>query len=153
MDFLTHQSCSEALRLVCHHIGELDAIARTLADFAQQHTIWLFEGDLGAGKTTLIQHLCKLWGVQENVSSPTFSLVNEYALPGTNATVFHFDFYRLSNEAEAIDIGVEEYFYSGNRCLIEWGSRIAGLIPPQNLTVRISTASDFSRIIDLYRYD
>lgn len=153
MDFAAHQPCSQTLQLICRNVGELENIAREIIRFAGAHTIWLFEGNLGAGKTTLIQVICKAWGVRENISSPTFSLVNEYALPDT-ASVFHFDFYRIKSEAEAIDIGIDEYFYSGSRCLIEWGSQIPSLIPPNHLLVRISTApDDFSRTIDLCRYD
>lgn len=152
MDFGAHQPCSQTLQLICRNLGELENIAREITRFAEKHTIWLFEGNLGAGKTTLIQAICKTWSVHGHISSPTFSLVNEYELPDAGS-VFHFDFYRIKNETEAIDIGVDEYFYSGSRCLIEWGSRIPSLIPPNHILIRINTEPDFSRTIDLCRYD
>ncbi|MCS7018812.1 MAG: tRNA (adenosine(37)-N6)-threonylcarbamoyltransferase complex ATPase subunit type 1 TsaE [Cytophagales bacterium] len=152
MNVAAHQPCSQILQLICRNLGELENIAREITQFADGHTIWLFEGNLGAGKTTLIQAIGRAWGIRENISSPTFSLVNEYVLPD-GSPVFHFDFYRLKNEAEAIDIGVDEYFYSGSYCLIEWGSRIATLIPPNHLLIRINVENDFSRTIDLCRYD
>lgn len=144
--------CSQTLQLICRNASQLEETARAVIGFADSHTIWLFEGNLGAGKTALIQAICRVWGVRENVVSPTFSLVNEYTLPD-GRVVFHFDFYRLSDEAEAVDIGTDEYFCSGSPCLIEWGSRIPGLIPARHLLIRISVQNDFSRIIDLCRYD
>ncbi|WP_250632172.1 tRNA (adenosine(37)-N6)-threonylcarbamoyltransferase complex ATPase subunit type 1 TsaE [Rhodoflexus caldus] len=152
MDFAASKPCSQTLQLICRNIGELENIAHQIIRFAGNHTIWLFEGNLGAGKTTLIQAICKAWGVRENVSSPTFSLINEYLSPEAG-TIFHFDFYRIKSETEAIDIGAEEYFYSGSPCLIEWGSRIPSLIPPKHLLISISTKTDFSRTIELCRYD
>jgi tRNA threonylcarbamoyladenosine biosynthesis protein TsaE len=152
MDFASAQLCSQTLQLICHNIGELGNIAREIIRFAEGHTIWLFEGNLGVGKTTLIQAICKIWRVQETIYSPTYSLVNEYALPNSTS-VYHFDFYRIKNEAEAIDIGVDEYFYSGSPCLIEWGSQIPSLIPPNHLLICIRIEPDFSRTIDLCRYD
>lgn len=152
MDTSVQHPCTQTLQLICRNLGELESVAREIIRFAGQHTVWLFEGNLGAGKTTLIQAICKVWGVKDNVSSPTFALVNEYLSPASGS-VFHFDFYRIKSQAEAVDIGIDEYFYSGNYCLIEWGSRIAGLIPRRHLVIQITVAPDFSRTIDLCRYD
>lgn len=102
---------------------------------------------MGAGKTTLIKILCAKLGVEDSVTSPTFSIVNEYA--GNEGPVYHFDFYRLKSQNEALDMGYEEYFYSGNYCFIEWPEKIAGLIPEQYTGVRIHVADDGSRQISV----
>lgn len=95
-----------------------------------------FYGEMGAGKTTLIKNICNLLKLNEEVSSPTFSLVNEYYSPLVG-TLYHFDFYRIKDESEAMDMGVEEYFYSGDICLIEWPEMIPGLIPENYIRVEI----------------
>jgi len=109
-------------------LTQLPATAQTLVNFAGIHKVFLFYGDMGAGKTTFIKALCAQLGVAEQVTSPTFSIVNEYN--GTNVQVYHFDFYRLKSQDEALDMGYEEYFYSGNFCLIEWPEKIADLLLP-----------------------
>jgi tRNA threonylcarbamoyladenosine biosynthesis protein TsaE len=101
----------------------------------------LFKGEMGAGKTTLIRLLCELLQSPSVVSSPTFSLVNEYELPEGH-TLFHFDFYRIQSEEEAMDMGVEEYLYSGNWCFIEWPERIGSLIPEDFKEVRLEVSAD-----------
>ena len=104
---------------------------KTAADYLDKkinNSIVCFNGPMGAGKTTLISALCSKWKVQDQVSSPTFSIVNQYETH-KKGTLFHFDFYRLSCIEEALDIGVEEYFDSGNILLIEWGERIKSLLP------------------------
>ena len=100
---------------------------------------------MGAGKTTLIKSLCECLGTTEPVTSPTFSIVNEYI--GANSRIYHFDFYRLKNETEALDMGYEEYFYSGAYCFIEWPEKIPGLLPEHYISVGISETADNSREI------
>jgi len=99
---------------------------------------------MGAGKTTFIKALCEQLGVQEPVTSPTFSIVNEYA--GSTNKVYHFDFYRLKNQDEALDMGYEEYFYSGNYCLIEWPEKIPDLLPNHYIKVSIQLQEQQSRL-------
>lgn len=89
--------------------------------------IWIFDGEMGAGKTTLIKSICKNLGVMDEVSSPTFSIVNEYKTVD-GKTVYHFDFYRVKSIEEVYDIGVEDYFYSGNICLVEWPEKIKEIL-------------------------
>lgn len=101
---------------------------------------------MGAGKTTLIKSLCKALGSNDNITSPTFSIVNEYAGPNK---IYHFDFYRLKNQTEALDIGCEEYFYSGNYCFIEWPEKIPDLLPPHFVRVNIAVLKDDTREITL----
>ena len=104
----------------------------------------LFHGEMGVGKTTLIKQLCKYLGVQGATSSPTFSLVNEYEA-ANNQLVYHFDFYRLNKETEALDMGIDDYLYSGNWCFIEWAEKIPNLIPDSHSVITISLLSDGKR--------
>ncbi len=119
-----------------HSTDELPQIAKAIIQWAGEEKIWLLNGEMGAGKTTLSKAICKELGVIDTVSSPTFSIVNEYATQ-KHQTIYHFDFYRLKNEREALDIGVEDYFYSENLCLIEWASQIPSLIPAQHLVISL----------------
>jgi tRNA threonylcarbamoyladenosine biosynthesis protein TsaE len=130
------------------NLEELPLISYKIIQFAGNTKIWLFEGQMGAGKTTLIKEICKQLGVKENVGSPTYSLVNEYVTENKQ-TIYHFDFYRLKNEMEALDYGLEEYFDSGNICLCEWPSKIPNLWPNQYLIIKISVGNDGSRQISL----
>ena len=136
---------------VCSDPGELGAIARELLDTGSGEKIWIFEGELGAGKTTLIKALCRALGVVDTVSSPSFSLINEYRT-AAGATVYHFDFYRIKNEMEAVDIGADEYFYSGDQCFVEWPSKIPSLIPGKYLKITINLVSENQRKITLETY-
>jgi tRNA threonylcarbamoyladenosine biosynthesis protein TsaE len=111
-------------------------------------TIWLFEGGMGAGKTTLIKAICGELGVLNTVQSPTFSIVNEY-LTDTGETIYHFDCYRLKNVNEAYDIGVEEYLDSGNLCLIEWPDKIADLLPEKFSKISITQLPNGKRSIEI----
>jgi tRNA threonylcarbamoyladenosine biosynthesis protein TsaE len=117
--------------------NELEKVSQAIVNLAEQYPIVAFRGELGAGKTTLIKNMCKLLGVKDDVSSPTFSIVNEYCSI-SEQRIYHFDFYRLESEEEAFDIGVEDYFYSGGFCWIEWPSKIEGLLPEKRLEVNIS---------------
>lgn len=115
-------------------LDSIDDVARSLLIAGKDASVWLFYGDMGAGKTTLIKAVCKVLGVHSVMTSPTFSIVNEYK--GDDGRVFyHFDFYRLKNEDEAYDIGVEEYLDSGKLCLIEWPERIPGLLPENRFEI------------------
>ncbi|MBJ6118664.1 tRNA (adenosine(37)-N6)-threonylcarbamoyltransferase complex ATPase subunit type 1 TsaE [Pontibacter sp. BT310] len=117
-------------------LADLPKAAEMLLEAASEEPVILFEGPMGAGKTTLIKEFCRQMGVQENVSSPTFALVNEYETE-TGKLIYHFDFYRISDEREALNIGALEYFDSGNNCLIEWPSLIPNLLPEHYLLVTL----------------
>ncbi len=128
-------------------IDELESVAQQI--IAQQPAkVILFHGEMGVGKTTLIKQLCKTLGVTEATSSPTFSLVNEYETI-TNQIVYHFDFYRLKNEMEALDMGADDYFYSGNWCFIEWAEKIPNLIPEEHAIITIELVEDRKRHLTL----
>lgn len=127
--------------------ADLEPIARKLLDACKTARIFAFFGKLGAGKTALIQHVCKLLGVKEAVTSPTFNLVNEYR--GASSMIYHFDFYRIRAEVEAYDLGADEYFDSGEYVFIEWPERIPTLLPTEAVEVRLSVNEDKSRQITL----
>lgn len=135
---------------VLKHISlkDLPSVSQQIMEFAEGVDVWLFEGNLGAGKTTLIKELCSQLGFSEPVQSPTFSIVNTYPLEN-GEELYHFDCYRLKNEEEAFDFGVEEYLYSGNICLIEWPEVIANLLPVPHLLVSLEIEQDQSRTIGL----
>ena len=113
-----------------------------------EHRTLLFRGEMGVGKTTLIKEICNILGVEDRVSSPTFSLVNEYRT-SANEVVFHFDFYRITNEEEALDMGIEEYLYQKNWCLIEWPENIGNLLPLDAVQIHLSVLDDGQRNIQL----
>lgn len=128
-------------------LAELPQVAIQLIELAGEKRVFLFDAPMGAGKTTLIKALCAELGVSEHVTSPTFSIVNEYS--GKNNFIYHFDFYRLKNEQEAYDLGYEEYFYSGNYCFVEWPQKINSLLPNDAFIVHIEINEDESRIIKI----
>lgn len=120
---------------VVFSLEELENVAELI--LAQNpNKVLLFNGDMGVGKTTLIKCLSKKLGVFDNTSSPTFSLVNEYQTID-NKVIYHFDCYRLKNEVEALDMGIDDYLYSGNWCFIEWPEKIESLIPEKCTTISI----------------
>ncbi len=133
-------------------LAELDTLAHRLLADGRAWSTWLFDGEMGAGKTTLIKALCRALGVVSTVQSPTFSIVNEYTTHEGHS-VYHFDCYRLRNEAEALDIGIEEYFDSGAYCFVEWPERIASLWPMTYYQVRISADSDGRRTVETTSVD
>lgn len=129
-------------------IDRLPFVASELLRIGSTAKVWVFVGDMGAGKTTLIKELCKKLDVVDAMSSPTFSIVNEYWTKD-KAKIFHFDFYRIKKEEEAIDIGVEDYFYSGSYCFIEWAERIPSLLPDQYNIVTLQTTDINHRTLSL----
>ncbi|MXV14896.1 tRNA (adenosine(37)-N6)-threonylcarbamoyltransferase complex ATPase subunit type 1 TsaE [Hufsiella ginkgonis] len=124
-------------------LHDLTSPAKALLRFAGDQKIFLFYGDMGAGKTTFIKTICSELAVTDRVSSPTFSIVNEYESPA--GPVYHFDFYRLKRESEAMDLGFEDYLYSGNYCLIEWPEKVSGLLPQEYVEITLAHVSDQER--------
>jgi tRNA threonylcarbamoyladenosine biosynthesis protein TsaE len=121
-----------------------EAAAQVLAQNPKK--VILFNGEMGAGKTTFIKTFSKLLGVNDTMSSPTFSLVNEYQNT-QNQKVFHFDVYRIKSEDEALDMGIEEYLYSGNWCFIEWSEKIPNLIPNEHSLITIKMLANGNRLL------
>ncbi len=127
-------------------LQELDSAAAQFLELAGEHLVIAFSGEMGAGKTTFIQALCRRLGVQVEINSPTFSLVNEYFTPAGNS-IFHFDLYRIETQEELFDMGYEEYFFSGALCFIEWPEKARNLIPDDALWVNIVVGENDARLI------
>ena len=139
----------EVLASVALH--DLEQAAEQLMEMAAGLKVWIVKGEMGAGKTTLIKNIAKQLGVKETVQSPTFSIANEYK--AAEGKIFHFDFYRIKNEDEAYDIGVDEYFESGEFCFIEWPDKIPSLLPDQYFEITISRLSNDTRNIAYLRHE
>ena len=130
-----------------YSISELNHIAKEIIAATKSKTL-LFYGEMGVGKTTLIKEICKELGIEDVANSPTFSLVNEYHTTKSEI-VYHFDFYRIEDENEAYDIGIEDYFYADAWCLIEWPQNIENLLPLESTEIHISTLENGDRNIQL----
>ena len=144
-------------------LTQLPEVAQKIIQFQQQiqkensilANIWTFEGQMGAGKTTLIKEICKQLGVIANVQSPTYSIVNQYDITENDnnqiTKIYHFDFYRIKHINELYDIGYEEYFYpqknNENICLVEWASMAQEIIPENSLNIKINIISEDKREI------
>ncbi len=132
-------------------LDNISDIASWVIDAGRDFSIWILEGNMGVGKTTLAKAIGRALGVEETIASPTFSIVNEYH-DRQGKSIFHFDFYRLKRESEAYDIGVEEYFDSGNLCLIEWADKIPSLLPKKFFKLIIEDSGHESRTIYFEKY-
>jgi tRNA threonylcarbamoyladenosine biosynthesis protein TsaE len=132
------------------NLAALPTAAAALATAISEsgHSVVAFEGEMGAGKTTLIRALGAVLGVADEVSSPTFALVNEYR-DGRGQPVYHFDFYRVDSEEEAARLGAAEYFDSGYLCLVEWPARVASLLPPAHLQVALTVTGPETRQLSI----
>ena len=128
-------------------LDEIKQVAKKII-LEKPHKVILFHGNMGVGKTTLIKEICKTLGTEDLISSPTFSIVNEY-ITSNDETIFHFDFYRIDNEEEAYNIGVEDYFDSNHWCLIEWPSVVENLLPLENVNVYLTVLEDGQRNIQI----
>ena len=128
-------------------VTDLGEVAKELIAVSEGVRVWLFEGEMGSGKTTLIKVICTLLGIKDETSSPTFSIITEYRSK-EGISIFHFDFYRIVKETEAYDMGVEEYFDSGAYCFVEWPEKVESLFPLHYLKIRISKNTDTTRIIE-----
>ncbi len=136
------------LHLVMNSLQDVPLVANRLLPLMEQYPVVAFYGELGAGKTTLIAEICHQLGVPGAVTSPSFAIVNEY-LSQSGRIIYHFDFYRIKDITEAYDIGYEEYFFSGNICLIEWPERIEQLLPDKFVQVFIQVHPDGSRSLTI----
>lgn len=127
-------------------LENLPEVANEFINSMGDDRIFLFEGEMGSGKTTFIAEVCRQLGADDDFGSPTFSLVNEYADSKGNP-IYHFDLYRIDTPQEALDMGAEEYFNSGEICLVEWPDRLGNLMPEDGKTVAIIVNPDGSRTI------
>lgn len=125
-------------------LSELPKVAEAVLEELRGRSVVLFRGPMGAGKTTLISRIAAALGAEDTVTSPTFALVNQYEGEG-GRRIYHFDFYRINSVEEALDLGYEEYFYSGDLCLVEWPEKIEPLLPEDAMTVTITVGEDEHR--------
>ena len=130
---------------VKYSLGDIDKVARKLLEESKTKII-LFKGEMGSGKTTLISAMVKILGGDSKASSPTLSIVNEYKVKSD--IVYHFDFYRIKNHSEALDIGIEDYFYSGNWNFIEWPDKIKHILPDKTTAIKLTILSDQERELE-----
>lgn len=130
-------------------VDDLSQVAKDIVELTKKVKIVAFFGPMGAGKTTLIKKICHLFGVKDEVNSPTFALVNEYK-DADSKPIYHFDFYRIKKLEEVFDIGYEDYFYSGHICLLEWPQMIENLMPDEFVKVEIALGErETERLIDI----
>lgn len=131
-----------------NNISDIEKAAGKILQQTKGKKILAFFGELGSGKTTIIKAICQLLNAENSVTSPTFSLVNEYLLPNRNK-IFHIDFYRINDIEEIYDFGYEEYLYSPHICLIEWPEKIESLLPENTAKIYIQVVSKNERIIKI----
>lgn len=134
-----------------HTENELNAIIPEIWKYGNELSVWLLNGEMGAGKTTFTRHLGSFLGVTDQVSSPSFGIIHEYK-SAICPTIYHFDFYRINNEDEAYDIGANEYIESGNLCLIEWFEKIPSLLPSEYLSIEIKVVNSTFRKITITKH-
>jgi len=127
-------------------LDDIASAAKTFIEAMGDRRIFAFNGVMGAGKTTFIAEVCRQLGAADDSGSPTFSIVNEYRA-ADGSPIYHFDFYRLESPVEALDIGAEDYFYSGCLCLIEWADRIGNILPEEAVEVDLLVMADGSRLL------
>lgn len=133
-------------------LADIEAAAKEFVSHMGDDTVFAFYGEMGAGKTTFINALCRVLGVEDDVTnSPSFSIVNEYRSDTTAELIYHFDLYRLENAEEAFDIGIEDYFDSGALCLLEWPERIEEILPFDTVSVSLRVNDDDSRELVISR--
>lgn len=133
-------------------LEEMNHIARHLASLLKKGDILVFSGDLGAGKTTLIQMICRTLGIEEDVTSPTFTILQEYSDPQQTVKIYHFDFYRLRDWSELKAINFDDYLHGDGICLMEWGEKVEELLPIPHYHITITIKNDQTRVILLEQH-
>lgn len=137
------------MKIVCKTLDDYASAAEKLINSFAEERVFAFFGEMGAGKTTFIKAICNHLGASNNAKSPSFAIINEYAVSNQQSnSIFHFDFYRINKTEEAYDIGYEEYFYSGNYCFVEWPEKITELLPENYVKVDITINDNNSRTIN-----
>ena len=136
------------MKLTIHSIEDITPAAQEFIAAMGDNTVFAFYGRMGAGKTTFIKAVCQALGVTDVINSPTFAIVNEY-LDGQGSPIYHFDFYRIKRLQEVLDIGYEDYIYSGCVCFMEWPELIEDLLPADAVRVTITQQEDGTRVIEM----
>lgn len=137
-------------KIIINNLAEIDAAAEAFFKVVPRDGVVAFYGAMGAGKTTFITALCKCLGVEDVVNSPTFTIINEYC-DDRGDSIFHFDFYRLESLQEAMDIGLNEYLYSGCLCLMEWPEKVDALFDEDVIKVMVTAQDDGTRVVEIYK--
>lgn len=132
------------------NLNELKFVSEKIIALSKAHTVFCFYGEMGSGKTTLIKFICEQLGVTDSISSPTYPIINEYNYPG--GKIYHMDLYRLKSIDEALNIGIEDYLYSGNLCFIEWPDNFQSVIPDQHIKIILRKLEDDSRHIEVVNH-
>lgn len=130
-------------------LAGINQAAKSFIEKMEQNSVFAFYGEMGAGKTTFIKAVCEELGVTDVITSPTFSIVNEYRSESTGELIYHFDFYRINKLEEVYDMGYEDYFYSGATCFIEWPELVEDLLPGDAVKVNIKENEDGSRSLSI----
>ncbi len=133
---------------------DLENIGEAAEKFIKNNSpykIFAFYGEMGSGKTTFIREVCRKMGTRDYVTSPSFALVNEYTVKNGEAKIYHFDFFRIKNDDEVYDFGYEDYFYSGQKCFIEWPEKIESLLPPDTVKAYLRVMHDKSRELEIVK--
>ncbi|MCC6582273.1 MAG: tRNA (adenosine(37)-N6)-threonylcarbamoyltransferase complex ATPase subunit type 1 TsaE [Chitinophagales bacterium] len=133
------------MNFTVNSIQELNAVADEIILLSEKNTVFCFYGNLGAGKTTLIKLICEKLQVTDTISSPTYPIINEYHHP--NGIIYHIDLYRLKSIDEALNIGLEEYLYSGDLCFIEWPDNFESILPDKHIKIKISKFEEDRTIV------
>lgn len=135
------------MELILKSADNLEDAAEEFVRAMGDNTVFAFYGKMGAGKTTFIKAVCKILGVEDEVNSPTFAIVNEYRSATTAELIYHFDFYRIKKIEEVYDLGYEDYFYSGAICFIEWPELAEDVLPSDTVRIRIGQQPDGTRLL------
>ena len=136
------------MKIVIKDKGHLDEAAAKFVNLTQGRKIFAFYGPMGAGKTTIIKSICRKLGALDIITSPTFTLVNEYKT-AHGESIYHIDFYRIRKTEEVFDFGIEEYFSSGSYCFMEWPELVEEILPAETNRVRITVRDDEQRILEI----
>jgi tRNA threonylcarbamoyladenosine biosynthesis protein TsaE len=136
------------MRILIKDIKHLPAAAKRILEYTSGQKLLAFYGSMGAGKTTIIKAICRTLGAGDIVTSPTFTMINEYKTKD-DKIIYHIDFYRIKKAEEVFDFGIEEYFSSGSYCFIEWPELIGGILPAETVKIKITVGDKEQRILDI----
>ena len=139
------------MEIYCQTIQELPEVTNKIISYGKEYTVWVLKGDLGAGKTTFIQEVAKQMNILDNISSPSYALINEYLNP-TREKIYHFDLFRVKTISEVLDIGFDEYLDSGSYCFIEWPEIAESLLPDKYLEISILNPEKDLRVFNIEKH-